>query len=500
MPDGRILRIDHGRDRIYLIRRGRTYSAPLNEVDPKARVPSALVEFDLNRRDGRETATNVRLRAGTRTNRRQRRFGDLVGAKRPGAKIDTAAHRDYGIDSTTPPLPVVRAWLEAMRAHDFDGATSLYLPGARYSSAAGPVDDLIAGEGRRFIRATLERCPIQGPDCQVLDLSGLDTAGPAAVRLEVEAHGEGHVVYFAIERGTITEQWVDTEPDGLGVVESKAEEGWDTVVVARGRVPDRAKQYARDKLAHVAERVGQPVRFARVKMTRAESPGFDRPAMVEASLEFDHLHVRAHGSANTFAEALDQVAQRLWVRIEHQRERRDRRTAALPAVPGSWRHGNLARPATPYFERPDTEREIVRHKSFAAGELTVDEAAWDMAALDYDFFLFVDLDTGQDSLLEMADEPSNTVAGSLRLRQLKPAGDQLGPMVNEVELIEAPVPNMTVDEAVTMLNTGGQRRLFFHNVDTGRGNVVYRRYDGHYGLITPPDDEPMLVQEGDRDG
>ncbi len=491
MPDGRVLRIDHARARIYIIRRGRTYSAPLNEVDPKARVPSALVKFDFIRREGRETATNVRLRGGTRTNSRQRRFGDLVGAKRPGAKIDTAAHRDYGIDSTTPPLPVVRAWLEAMRAYDFDGATSLYLPGARYRWAADAGAEVIAGEGRRFIRTELERCPIQGPDCQAVDLSGLDNTGPAAVRLEVRVKSTDHVACFAVERGTITEQWVNTKPHGPDIGESgeSTDEGPDTVVVTRGRVPNRARDYARDKVAHVAERVGHPVRFARVKMTRAESPGFDRPAMVEATLEFDYLQARAHASANTFAEAVDQVAQRLSVRIEHQRERRDRRTTAQAAVPGSWRHGNLARPTTPYFERPHAEREIVRHKSFAAGEMTVDEAAWDMTALDYDFFLFVDLDTGQDSLLEVADEPLDIESGaSLRFRQVEPAHDQLGPMVNEVEMVDAPVPTMTVDEAVAMLNPGGQPRLFFRNADTRRGNVIYRRYDGHYGLITPPDE------------
>jgi len=27
--------------------------------------------------------------------------------------------------------------------------------------------------------------------------------------------------------------------------------------------------------------------------------------------------------------------------------------------------------------------------------------------------------------------------------------------------------------------------VFFVEPTTGRGNVVYRRYDGHYGLISP---------------
>jgi hypothetical protein len=29
------------------------------------------------------------------------------------------------------------------------------------------------------------------------------------------------------------------------------------------------------------------------------------------------------------------------------------------------------------------------------------------------------------------------------------------------------------------------RFLFFVNAQTGRGSVIYLRYDGHYGLIEP---------------
>ena len=36
------------------------------------------------------------------------------------------------------------------------------------------------------------------------------------------------------------------------------------------------------------------------------------------------------------------------------------------------------------------------------------------------------------------------------------------------------------------MNAVGHRFLFFENAATGRGSVLYRRYDGHYGLIEPP--------------
>jgi Sigma 54 modulation/S30EA ribosomal protein C terminus len=36
-----------------------------------------------------------------------------------------------------------------------------------------------------------------------------------------------------------------------------------------------------------------------------------------------------------------------------------------------------------------------------------------------------------------------------------------------------------------LLEASGQPFLFFVDAETGRGNVLYHRYDGHYGLIVP---------------
>ncbi len=39
--------------------------------------------------------------------------------------------------------------------------------------------------------------------------------------------------------------------------------------------------------------------------------------------------------------------------------------------------------------------------------------------------------------------------------------------------------------ALARLEAAGQSLLFFVNAETGRGNLIYCRYDGNYGLITP---------------
>ena len=45
-------------------------------------------------------------------------------------------------------------------------------------------------------------------------------------------------------------------------------------------------------------------------------------------------------------------------------------------------------------------------------------------------------------------------------------------------------PRLTVREAAAALATAGTRQfLFFLNPEHGRGRVLYRRYDGNFGLL-----------------
>ena len=48
-----------------------------------------------------------------------------------------------------------------------------------------------------------------------------------------------------------------------------------------------------------------------------------------------------------------------------------------------------------------------------------------------------------------------------------------------------PAPRHTVSEATNRLDVAGQPFVFFADAGTGRRCVLYHRYDGHYGLITP---------------
>ena len=470
MPTGQIQRIDEERGTVYIVQEGKTFAAPLAEVETKARVPSARVRFALVRHGGVESAADVRLRVGTRTNRRHRRFGDLTGATRPGAKVQTAASRNFGIDVTTQPFKVARTWLDALQAQDFAGATSLYLPEAIVHLIGTQV------EGRRRIRAELEKLDLIDLDDGSVEINGIDRY----VRVTCQVGSDEHVIYLVTERGSIAEQWIDVEP------EQPAEEidsDGPILVNRRGDVPDQAAEYATERIRRLVDHGGRRLRSAQIKLAMADNPNFDRPAMAEASLEFDHLMVRASGSAKSFVEAIDFMSTRLGVRIEHQHDRQNHRATGLEPTPSTWRHGNLARHETHYFDRPVEEREIVRHKSFAPGDMTPDEAALDMALLDYDFFLFVEIETGRDALLVETED------GALLLYRLDGALPTLTSTVNQIEVAGTTTPQLAVSEAIDLLNASGGRRQFFINEHTGRGNVIYRRLDGHYGLITPSDEE-----------
>ena len=48
-----------------------------------------------------------------------------------------------------------------------------------------------------------------------------------------------------------------------------------------------------------------------------------------------------------------------------------------------------------------------------------------------------------------------------------------------------PVPCLTEEEAADRLGLLGLPFLFFVDAAQGRASVLYHRYDGHYGLITP---------------
>lgn len=251
-------------------------------------------------------------------------------------------------------------------------------------------------------------------------------------------------------------------------------------VITHGGVSDEEIEYSRDRLQSVLAKIKEPVLLVRVKLTIASDPARTRPVIAQALLDVNGDLVRAQVAAETPHVAADLLTRRLRDKLEHRSQRRRalRKRRGVPEA-GEWRHGDLPTGRPEYYDRPLAERQLVRRKTYAIDELTPDEAVLEMEQLDYDFHLFRDLTSGQDALIERHGE------ARYRLTRLLASDAELGPTRARIVLSSHAVPALSGEEVISRLEATGQRYLFYANTNDHRGNVVYHRYDGHYGLIAP---------------
>ena len=101
---------------------------------------------------------------------------------------------------------------------------------------------------------------------------------------------------------------------------------------------------------------------------------------------------------------------------------------------------------------------MLRRKTFALDRMTFDEAAFDMELLGHTFYLFTDVATGDEAVVHRVAPGSYVRVGPAQL--------------------------LTQAQAVERLDVGGEPFVFFRETRERPAQVLYRRYDGHYGLIT----------------
>ena len=250
-------------------------------------------------------------------------------------------------------------------------------------------------------------------------------------------------------------------------------------VETRGAVPDDMAAYAVHQVSSLLRRTSEPVLFARVKLTMSADPAVQRPAIAQVSIDLNGRLVRAQAAGGTMREAVEHACDRLRTRLQRAARNWEAIRGGRPVPgPGEWRHQSLSAPRPTYFPRPPGERAIVRRKSYALARQTPDEAVADAELMDYDFYLFTEKSTGEDSVIYRT-------ADGYRLALARPRTRRLGPADPSITVSKMPAPRLQVTEAAARLEATGQAFLFFVNGGTGRGNLIYHRYDGHYGLIGP---------------
>lgn len=470
MPDGVIQWLDTRAGEARLVSHGRIYPASLSELEVAARTTGVRVHFDIRREAGIETAVHVTARPGDRGSRRHARAGTLAGARRPDTKGTAPfakAHIDLGLSLASHPVEVARAWASCIQEGRVDDALLLYAPAAVIHHEGGDV------YGDSGLHAYLTESLLLGPEHEPRIRS---EDGVVVVSWHEEGPDQpGTEVRSRIEHGVIVEQWVQEAP---ARAEAREVEGAPVAVTAGPGVEEEDVAYALARFGAFLKQVGPPVLFARLRLTLMGDPARVRPAIIQAAVDIDGQPLRAHIAGHDMHEAADLLERRLHDKLRHRADRMEHlRTWSGEVEPGEWRRGDFIATRPAYFDRPVAERALVRHKSFALDELTIDEAAFDMGQLDYEFHLFRDAASGEESVLSRDDD-------GYVLTRLHSSAAELGPCAVNVRVSDQLPPVLSVAEAVSRLDAGGEPFVFFANRTTGRANVAYRRYDGHYGLIT----------------
>lgn len=257
-------------------------------------------------------------------------------------------------------------------------------------------------------------------------------------------------------------------------------------VQAQRDIPHDDVRYARDKVAAAIRFAGKPVLHARVRLSRLGDPALARPALVQANVDVDGRLVRAQVARASMREAVDEAHDRLRDQLQRAAGNWEAIRGGRPrAGPHEWRHGSIPTHRPPHFPREPETRQVVRHKVFSLSRMTLDEAAFDMDMLDYDFHLFTEDGSGVDSVLYRTDGLM-----PFRLVQARPRPDRVHFGATPVTVSAAPAPVLDTDQAARRLEVTGWPFVFFRDAGTGHACVIYHRYDGHYGVITQAADEP----------
>lgn len=256
----------------------------------------------------------------------------------------------------------------------------------------------------------------------------------------------------------------------------------DVDVTTHGELPGAA-EYARTKIGELGRLTHRPVLYARVRLTKHGDPAVQRPVVAQANLDVDGQPIRAQVQGVTAREAVDLLEARLRRRLERSAEHWEARRGKFPSAdPHQWRHESEPTHRPGYFPRPADERSILRRKSFTMAPCSVDDAAREMDLLDYDFHLFTEKATDSAGVLYRGGTTG------YRLALVTPvSADELAPSELPLTISSQPAPCITTEQAVERLGFLGLPFLFFIDAAEGRAGVLYHRYDGHYGLITPAD-------------
>ena len=241
----------------------------------------------------------------------------------------------------------------------------------------------------------------------------------------------------------------------------------DVHVSSRGAISDAQRDQARDKIARLVRLCREPVLVAQVRLVVENGPGAialprSRPCRHRRNT-LDHMARHRHRGDRSRRRPL-------------RRRSRDSKPVASHAdecgLHGSAAPRRGARDGQKYSPIHRRAR-LVRRKSFAL-ERCRSTKRFDLDALAHDS-IFSRQTTMRDCVLSYD-------ADGLELLHPDDVKPDVSAVAVPVRLRAVAAVELTEAEARERLDVGHERFVFFLS-STNRGNVMYLRRDGHYGLI-----------------
>jgi len=229
-----------------------------------------------------------------------------------------------------------------------------------------------------------------------------------------------------------------------------------------GPVPGSARDQVRKLVNRLLEIAPRPVSHAKVKIKSDQDREPAERSLAQATLGVSGTTLRAESAGKDPSGALTGLAARLEEKLAHLGQ-----SGTAP------RHADR-----PHFVDVDPDQRVIaRHKTCSGIEhIDTDEALERLANLDYRFYLFTDIADDKTTMVADAGPEETTIQkidGSFPDGSERPG----------VRAVVGPPPMRTILDAMGELNETGRDHLFFRDLDGEEPSVLYRRYDGHYGLL-----------------
>jgi len=253
-------------------------------------------------------------------------------------------------------------------------------------------------------------------------------------------------------------------PTGSSVTSDRLSAAVRARVLVTGAVPLPVQAQASRAVAAAFEAAGVQEADIRIRLTWNPDDR-PRPAVAQVNADVDGRAMRAQVSAADLGDVVEAVVERV--------------VAQLTALAHHWtpRVGPQDQKAWPSRTvRPSGERELVRVKSFSLDHLTAHEAVRHMDAMDYNFYLYASAETGE-GLLAYRIGPTGYRVSTPNAHLGPPAG-----LTPPLTWQPQAAFRFTDVEALEHLGRTDYPFVSFYEGDVA--HVMYRRYDGHYGLIS----------------